>query len=137
MTPTRTITPTSTVTPTNTTTPGGTPTPTPTNSITPTNTITPTRTVTPTNPNVFCTPFTGCKTESICSCNGNPNITIYYSGTLDINNNPDNGVFYQTLNNCQNVTPDYNGLTYFFDSSNQLYWQPDANGAVNGYNICL
>lgn len=143
-TPTNTITPTvtptipttSSPTPTNTITPTATPTiptsPTPT----PTNTITPTVTPT-TNSNVFCIAITGCTSGSICDCAGNPNITMYYSGTLDEFNNPDSGVFYQTLNNCQNGTPDYNGLTYFLDNYNQLYWQPDINGAINGYDICL
>lgn len=143
-TPTNTITPTvtptipttSSPTPTNTITPTATPTiptsPTPT----PTNTITPTVTPT-TNSNVFCIAITGCTSGSICDCAGNPNITMYYSGTLDEFNNPDSGVFYQTLNNCQNGTPDYNGLTYFLDNYNQLYWQPDINGVINGYDICL
>ena len=143
-TPTNTVTPTvtptipitSSPTPTNTVTPTVTPTiptsPTPT----PTNTITPT--VTPTaNSNVFCIAITGCTSGSICDCAGNPNITMYYSGTLDEFNNPDSGVFYQTLNNCQNGIPDYNGLTYFLDNYNQLYWQPDINGVINGYDICL
>ena len=143
-TPTNTVTPTvtptipttSSPTPTNTITPTVTPTiptsPTPT----PTNTITPT--VTPTaNSNVFCIAITGCTSGSICDCAGNPNITMYYSGTLDEFNNPDSGVFYQTLNNCQNGIPDYNGLTYFLDNYNQLYWQPDINGVINGYDICL
>lgn len=139
-TPTNTITPTvtptipitSTPTPTNTITPTipTSPTPTPTNTITPT--VTPT-----TNSNVFCIAITGCTSGSICDCAGNPNITMYYSGTLDEFNNPDSGVFYQTLNNCENGIPDYNGLTYFLDNFNQLYWQPDINGAINGYNICL
>jgi hypothetical protein len=55
---------------------------------------------------------------------------------VNINDKPDIGVFYETLNNCQNATPDYNGLTYFFASSSVLNWQPDANGAVNGYFGC-
>jgi hypothetical protein len=143
-TPTSTVTP--SITPTNQTSPTVTPTNTVTPSITPTNqtspTITPTNTVTPTitpttNSNVFCIAITGCTSGSICDCTGNPNITMYYSGTLDNFNNPDNGVFYQTLINCQNGTPDYNGLTYFLDTFNQLYWQPDANGVINGYDICL
>lgn len=124
-------------TPTNTITPTVTPTiPTTTSSPTPTNTVTPTVTPT-TNSNVFCIAITGCTSGSICDCAGNPNITMYYSGTLDEFNKPIVGVFYQTLNNCQNGTPDYNGLTYFLDNYNQLYWQPDINGAINGYNICL
>ena len=159
-TPTPTPTPTNTVTPSNQTSPTPTPTntvtpsitpsnqtsPTPTNtvtpSITPTNQTSPTPTPSPTqtpttNPNVSCMTITGCTSGSICDCTGNPNTTMYYSGTLDNFNNPDNGVFYQTLINCQNGTPDYNGLTYFLDTFNQLYWQPDANGAINGYDICL
>ena len=123
-------TPTNTITPTVTSTIPTSPTPTPTNTITPT--VTPTA-----NSNVFCIAITGCTSGSICDCAGNPNITMYYSGTLDEFNNPDSGVFYQTLNNCQNGIPDYNGLTYFLDNYNQLYWQPDINGAINGYDICL
>jgi len=103
---------------------------------TPTNTITPTVTPT-TNSNVFCITITGCTSGSICDCAGNPNITMYYSGTLDEFNKPNVGVFYQTLNNCENEIPDYNGLIYFLDTFNQLYWQPDINGAINGYDICL
>ena len=141
-----TTTPTPTITPSNTTTPGGsttptntiTPTTTPTNTITPTRTITPSPTQTPTtNSNVLCIAITRCSSGSICDCTGNPYITMYYSGTLDEFNNPDSGVFYQTLNNCENVIPDYNGLTYLLDTSNQLYWQPDINGEINGYNICI
>jgi len=139
-------------TPTNTVTPSITPsnqtssTPTPTNTVTPSVTPinqtspspTPSPTQTPTtNPNVSCMTITGCTSGSICDCGGNPNIIMYYSGTLDNLNNPNNGVFYQTFNNCQNGTPDYNGLTYFKDNFNQLYWQPNANGAINGYNICI
>jgi hypothetical protein len=125
-------TPTPTLTPTNTVTPSITP----SNQTSPTPTPSPTQTPT-TNPNVSCMTVTGCTSGSICDCTGNPNIIMYYSGTLDNLNNPNNGVFYQTLNNCQNGTPDYNGLTYFLDNFNQLYWQPNANGAINGYNICI
>jgi len=131
-----TITPSISVTNTNT--------PTPTITSTPNNTNTPTPTITPTitptnNTNVFCTPIIGCKSESTCDCGGNPSITVYYSGIIDINNNPSVGVFYETLSNCQTSTYDFNitGYIYFVDTTNQLYWQPDINGEINGYNICL